>query len=341
MSVRELLHDVRSKFNAASFHRRFLVVGDLMVDVYVSGAVNRISPEAPVPVFDEGNIRRCPGGAANVASNLAALGADVTLVGRVGVDDNRKFLENYFRGIARVDPELIPFDDYLTEEKTRYVSEDGQQVLRVDRRTDNERCSNGDFERLNNTVSTRLKYDEFDGIVVADYNKGGVTREMASALRQTDTRCYIDCKPSCISYYSVPGCNHLTMKPNREEFMQTGGRFSGKDNWIPTHYRRLSDIGVDELLITLGRDGISLLYDHTSQHLHLPAFAREVYNVTGAGDTVMATYARFHADGFGPQDSALLANVAASVAVSRADTSAVTYDDLATSVTRYARELEA
>lgn len=336
MDARDLLNNVRSKFSDATFNRRFLVVGDLMVDTYVRGAVERISPEAPVPVFDELNIRRCPGGAANVASNLAALGADVTLVGRVGNDSNEKFLSHYFRGIGRVDAELIPFSDYFTEEKTRYVSEDGQQVLRVDRRTDNERCSNGDFECLNTAVATRLKYDDFDGIVVADYNKGGITREIANALRQTDTRCYVDCKPSCVPYYSVPGCNHLTMKPNREEFMQMGGELDERWQYAPSRFRRLSDIGADELLITLGRDGISLLYDHTKQHMYLPAFSQEVYNVTGAGDTVMATYARFHADGFTPVDSALLANVAASVVVKRSDTSAVTYDDLVNAVTRYA-----
>lgn len=317
--------------------QRFLVVGDIMVDHYVYGDVERVSPEAPVPVLDVVRRRSCPGGAANVANNLIALGAQVTLLGRIGIDDDGQFILDTF--LKRAALSVVVCKDYETERKTRYVTRDGQQLLRVDT-INPPSASEHDHAALLRRLESALRVG-VDGIVVADYDKGTLEYRLVATIQKHPVRCFLDCKPRSLPMYNKGCGNPMTLKPNQREFQAMGGWIE-KDGTVQHlgQFPGNSRFGADELLVTRGRDGMTLVYDHLCQQEKLPVLAQEVYNVTGAGDTVLATYAYCRVRGMEPPQAALVANVAAAEVVKHHDTAVISHSDLLLAVERYACDIQ-
>ena len=317
---------------------RVLVVGDVMLDRYWQGPTGRISPEAPVPVLrvDEEDLR--PGGAANVAMNLGSLGAQVRVIGLVGNDDHGRLLEARLRS-GGVEPLLQRVDTHPTICKLRVISQ-RQQLMRLD------------FERPFTPAETAGVTERFvqalheaDVVVISDYAKGTLcgVEDLIREARKVGVPILVD--PKGTDWRRYAGATLLT--PNLMEFRQyqrqhgmSSSVDSGDDRLVSgDHTDRdrhsleqsahdvIAQLSLDGMLITRGEEGMSLLF-REEPPFHLPAHAREVFDVTGAGDTVIALLAAALAAGSDFRHATSLANLAASLVVAKVGTASVAVPEL-------------
>jgi len=296
---------------------RVLVVGDPMLDRYWHGAVDRISPEAPVPVVKVTREEERIGAAANVAYNVITLGAQASFLGVVGDDEPGRRLEALLRetGIAthlKRDPGL------RTTVKLRVIGRH-QQLLRMDfeNEPDHEALA------LQNETFTLLA-PQHDAILFSDYGKGGLAHipVMIAAARAAGKSVLVDPKGSDYSRYA--GATVIT--PNRAELQQVVGAWKDAGELRVKAQRLREELRLDALLVTLGEDGMTLL--DAGGELHVQAQAREVFDVTGAGDTVIATLAALAAAGLPLRDAMPLANKAGGIVVGKFGTATVSYEEL-------------
>lgn len=305
----------------AARDRRVIVVGDAMLDVYLRGDVERISPEAPVPVVRVRERRYALGGAANVAHNVAALGARCDLVAAVGADRGADILRGMLREIDADGSALIEVDRPTTT-KTRVVAR-SQQLVRVDEEDDAD-LSGAEVDRLLAAVHSAI--DRGDALVLEDYNKGVlVPRVIAAAVgaaRQRGIPVVVD--PKYRNFFLYRGAT--VFKPNRRELEAALGAAVDIEHpeALPETFRRL---GVEHLLLTLGERGMALLAPDGSVR-RVPTVAREVYDVVGAGDTVTAYLAAILAAGGTVGEAAVIANYAAGVEVGKLGAATVDADEV-------------
>ncbi len=303
---------------------RVLVAGDCMLDAYIEGAASRISPEAPVPVVDVSQRRFVVGGAANVAANLRGMGANVTLAGVTGADAAavrlRAELEKLQIGIEA----LVEDEMRVTTVKTR-VTAGGQQIVRFD-----------DESRL--PLSARVAalllrkcervVDEADAVVISDYGKGVAPEAFCRWIIERAGRrgipVVIDPKSPDLARYK--GARIVT--PNLKETAAAAGEpIHSSEDLLKAVPGLLAKVAPSALLVTRGPDGMTL-FEPGKQGVHIPARTSDVADVTGAGDTVVATLALGLGSGFELRDAAVMANIAAGVAVSHHGTWAVNREEL-------------
>ena len=316
-----------------------MVIGDLILDEYILGSVERISPEAPVPVVWAKRHTYVPGGAANVANNIRALGGTVTLLGTVGGDDKAKVL------ISELKKRLIPTQGICVEPgrhttvKTRIIA-GHQQVVRVDWEH---------THALSNLLNTRIlrfikdHIDEHDAVIIEDYGKGvinpGILQELALVTRKSKKIVTVDPKEEHFSYYR--GVTSIT--PNRKELenavrniklRDTTNTFSvttdclKSDRDIDTAARQVMKyLGLGSMLVTLGEAGMRL-FDRSGGVTHIPTVAQEVFDVSGAGDTVIAAFTLALACGAPTLEAAHIANFAAGIVVSKLGTACASRQEL-------------
>jgi len=304
--------------------RSLVVVGDLMLDHFVVGGVDRISPEAPVPVvrFDHDSFRL--GGAANVAHNAAALGARVHLVGIIGNDDAGEMIRSELAKLGIDSSGIVSDGGRRTTRKLRIVTSRNQQVARIDYEDDRE--VDGDVEA---TIVSRIEQlsTAADAILISDYLKGAVSRGVAAgaikAARGRRIPLLVDPKVPHIDYYA--GATVIT--PNHHEAEAVAHmRIRTSEEALAAARRFRERAQCDCVLITRGEHGMTLLA--ADGEAELPAEAREVADVTGAGDTVVATMALALAAGASTLDAARLANRAASVVVGKFGPATVSIGEL-------------
>jgi rfaE bifunctional protein kinase chain/domain len=303
---------------AALARRRVLVVGDAMLDRYWFGAVERISPEAPVPVVRVHREEERLGGAANVAMNVKVLGAACTLVTVLGEDAAGTRLRELLteQGVDTVignDPQL------RTVVKLRVIGR-SQQLLRIDFE------NTPDHEVLELMLADYARVlPSHDLVLLSDYGKGGLAHvgRMIELARAAGKPVLVDPKGSDFSRYA--GATAIT--PNRAELAQVVGAWSGEADLLSRAEALRQALGLEGLLLTRSEEGISLF--DAAGHLHLPTAAREVFDVTGAGDTVIGTLAALLACGMSLREAAALANRAAGIVVSRFGTATVSRAELA------------
>ena len=304
--------------------RAVLIVGDLMLDHFVIGRVDRISPEAPVPVvqFDHESYRL--GGAANVANNVASLGGSVEIAGLVGNDAEGSRLVEHLHRAGIGTSAILADKGRCTTRKLRIVTTRNQQVARIDYECD--RAVDGDLEA---TLVNRIREAaaRTDLVLVSDYQKGAVTRATAQAAigaaRAKGVPSLVDPKVSHIDYYA--GASLITPNHHEAEAV-TLQRIRNTDEARSAARRFRERAKCDSVLITRGEHGMWLL--GTDGEFDLPAEAREVSDVTGAGDTVIAAIALGLAAGGSLRDAARLANRAAGLAVARFGPVAITAEEL-------------
>jgi rfaE bifunctional protein kinase chain/domain len=300
---------------------RILVVGDVMLDRYWFGAVERISPEAPVPVVKVERTEERPGGAANVARNCAALGARVTLLSVVGADEAGQALSRLLaaEGIAA---SLHEDAALSTTIKLRVVGRQ-QQLLRID------------FEENPRHEVLRAKLAEYErqlpdcnAVILSDYGKGGLAHigEMIRLARAAGRPVLVD--PKGEDYARYAGATLLT--PNRAELRQVVGRWKDEADLRARAEKLRRELGLEALLVTRSEEGMTLFRDAAgkAEALHEPAQAREVYDVSGAGDTVIATLAVMLAAGCDLPAAVRLANRAAGIVVGKLGTAVATRAEL-------------
>ena len=298
-----------------------LVVGDVMLDRYWFGDVDRISPEAPVPVVRVQHSDERLGGAANVARNIAALGAQARLMGVVGDDEAGKTVHAL---VHRAGIQDQVFDDARakTTVKLRVLGRQ-QQLLRAD------------FESLPDHEVLMEKLDQYKAslsnvkaVVLSDYGKGGLLhiQEMIAAAKAQGVMTLVD--PKGDDYDRYRGAFLLT--PNRSEFAQVVGRWSSEDQMTEKAHALRSRLGLEHLLVTRSEEGMSLYSasQGTPTQVHIAARAREVFDVSGAGDTVIATLAVMLASGAPVSEAMDVANRAGGIVVGKLGTATVTVDEL-------------
>jgi rfaE bifunctional protein kinase chain/domain len=296
---------------------RVLVVGDVMLDRYWFGEVERISPEAPVPIVRIGRVEERLGGAANVARNMTALGAHAGLVTVIGQDEAGTAVERLLRdasvqGRPHSDPSLT------TTVKVRVIGQ-RQQMLRID----------FDSQPRSEVLRTQLDHyaavlKEFDLVVLSDYGKGGLAHiaRMIELARAAGRRVLVDPKGDDYSRYA--GSTLVT--PNLAELRAVVGGWRDEDDLTGRAQRLRSDLNLEALLLTRSQEGMTL-YTAEGQR-SVPAQAREVFDVSGAGDTVIATLAVMLAAGMDLWEAVKVANRAGGIVVGKLGTATVSYDEL-------------
>lgn len=297
---------------------RVLVVGDIMLDRYWHGASSRISPEAPVPVVNVNDTEDRPGGAGNVALNIASLGAQVTLVGVVGDDDAGRILQQRFSA-AGIQLRLHVSRSRPTITKLRVISRQ-QQLLRMDFE---ERFQPEDSINLLTDVESQLA--NIDVVVMSDYAKGTLQHcqdiiRLASVLGKP---VLVDPKGGDFSRYK----GACLMTPNLPEFEKVVGVCDAEQCIVEKGHALVESLGLQSILITRGHKGMTLLRPE-QRALHLPARGREVFDVTGAGDTVIATLAASLAAGMSLPEATALSNIAAGIVVGKLGTAAINAPEL-------------
>ncbi|MES2831137.1 MAG: D-glycero-beta-D-manno-heptose-7-phosphate kinase [Pseudomonadota bacterium] len=296
---------------------KVLVVGDVMLDRYWFGEVNRISPEAPVPVVRIERTEDRLGGAANVARNLAALGASPALLGVVGTDEAGDMVERLLRECG-IDGRLNRDPAISTVIKLRVIGRQ-QQLLRVD------------FEQPPSDAVLRDKLTQFttlvpqfDVIVLSDYAKGSLVnvRDMIAAGRRLGKTVLVDPKGEDFSRYA--GASLLT--PNKSELRHIVGAWTSEAQMTEKAQQLRNDLQLEALLVTRSEEGMTLYTE--AEVINMPAQAREVYDVSGAGDTVIATLAVMLAAGRPIAEAVVMANRAGGIVVGKLGTATVTRQEL-------------
>jgi rfaE bifunctional protein kinase chain/domain len=290
--------------------KRIAVIGDAMLDVYLTGDVERISPEAPVPVVRVRERKYALGGAANVAQNVVAIGATCDLVATIGSDSGGETLRAMLAAIGEEGRSLVTVDRPTTQ-KTRIVAR-SQQLVRVDEEEDGD--LDGD-ERSRVLDAVRIAVDQADALVLEDYNKGVLVPAVIRAAieRASARRIPIVVDPKFRNFFEYRGAT--IFKPNRRELEAALGAAVDVDHpdAVPATLRRL---GVEHILLTLGDRGMAL-FSADGEIARVPTVAREVYDVVGAGDTVTAYLGAILAAGGTPSEAADIANVAAGIEVGK------------------------
>ncbi len=303
-------------------NRRVLVVGDLILDKYIWGTVDRISPEAPVPVVNASRFSQRPGGAANVAMNLAGLGAKATLIGFVGEDEDAETLRIGLNA-AGVTATLVSVPDFPTTSKLRILS-NNQQMLRVD--FEQVRSRPGAF--YENVIQTaREVIPSCSAVVLSDYGKGALS-DFVCAVIIDEANAHgipvlVDPKSSTFEKYR----NATTVCPNLHELsLAAGGSDKDLEKLFDIGERYVEQYGFSFLTVTLGEMGIAVVRKGVRKHA--PAVAKQVFDVSGAGDTVIATLALCLACGLEIEIAIELANVAAGIVVSKVGTAPIERSEL-------------
>ena len=309
---------------------RVLVVGDVMIDRYIVGDVERISPEAPVPVLRQAREYARPGGAANVAMNLAGLGLQTTLAGYVGTDAAAEELNGLMRQ-SGVDTSALLATQLPTISKTRVVSRT-QQLMRIDVES-RDRQADADSQRLQKAAVAAVA--DADAVVLSDYAKGALSDELCSAVvqaaRSKGIPVLADPKTRDLRKYA----GATTVCPNLQELsLATGVDAHDMDALLAAARTMLADLSIDFLTVTMSERGIHVLRPSGfGAEYHSPARAREVFDVSGAGDTVIATLAASLAAGLSVEAAVELANVAAGIVVAKLGTVPVAAHEIVSELT--------
>lgn len=309
--------------------KRALVIGDVMLDQFVDGTVDRISPEAPVPILGMTDIWQMPGGAANVACNLAHLGLGVGLIGTVGADGTADMLAGELANVPAIDFTPITDATRPTTKKTRFRA-GGQQILRVDDE-DVSAIATEVGEQLISAANAQIEHSDI--IILSDYAKGCLNDTVLAAITASAKKAgkKIIADPKRVDFAAYAGVDVLT--PNLRELRLAAGSAIDSIDEIEAaaiQLARLHDIPA--IMVTLSARGM-LLVQEGATTTHVPASAREVFDVSGAGDTVVATLAAAMTTGASPAEVISIANYAAGVAVAKSGTSIVSPGEIIAELT--------
>jgi len=296
--LKDRFNEITSKFN----NKKILVIGDLMLDSYLMGHSERISPEAPVPIIQVNKVEHNLGGAANVAINLSSLGSKVLLIGLIGDDPEGQVLKNLLDKSEIDFTSLVQSDNRPTTVKSRIISH-GQQVIRTDREHTDDLSDESNNE-LDSIVTSLI--DDVDGIILEDYNKGVLNpvsiTKIINAAKKLNKPIYVDPKVKNFNLYR----NVRLFKPNLSEFRSV---YKINSSLEKDGFDLKKNLNADILMVTRSAEGVSLFVD--SEYHDIPTKARKVHDVSGAGDTVISTFTLSDLCGASPEESVHLSNFAA------------------------------
>ncbi len=313
-----------SKFDRCNI----LVVGDLMVDEYLWGDVERISPEAPVQVVTIKDEDFSLGGSGNVVNNIVALGAKVSAVGVIGTGSDGQLLLNKLNELGVDIAGIFQDSNRPTTRKTRIIASN-QHVLRIDRET-KESISEPAFEAIAKYLEEKIP--DVDVVLISDYGKGLITEALMARLiaaAQKHKKITI-ADPKGLDFSKYSGVSLIT--PNKKEAaLASGIEVVDETTLIEAGNKILQRVGIDKLLITCGKDGM-VLFDRNKAPYKIRAETRQVYDVSGAGDTVLAVFGLSVASGISFEDGAVLANTSAGIVVGKVGTATVSRQELSSAL---------
>ncbi|MDA0119099.1 bifunctional D-glycero-beta-D-manno-heptose-7-phosphate kinase/D-glycero-beta-D-manno-heptose 1-phosphate adenylyltransferase HldE [Vibrio sp. T11.5] len=299
-----------------------LIIGDVMLDRYWYGPTGRISPEAPVPVVKVENNEERPGGAANVAMNIASLGGHAHIVGLTGIDEPAKVLNETLSAL-KVKCDFVALPNYPTITKLRVLSR-GQQLIRLDFE---DKFENTDAELILDRMEQALP--KVKSVVLSDYAKGALEHVQQFIQKARVARVPVFIDPKGADFERYRGATLLT--PNMAEFEHVVGQVKTEEELVDKGLALIEEFDFEALLVTRSEHGMTLLR-RGQEPFHLPTLAKEVYDVTGAGDTVISVLAASVAAGKPLDEACALANAAAGVVVGKLGTSTVSTIELAEAV---------
>lgn len=322
-----------SKIINAFKGKKILIVGDVILDRYIFGKVNRISPEAPVPIVEVQVESFLLGGATNVANNIVSLGGMASIAGIVGKDTAGTVLKRLLEERS-INTEGLIEDNRPTSVKTRIIAHN-QQVVRFDRE-DKKRLDGKGLVNLLNYLKKAVQ--EHDAVIVSDYKKGVISSSLIKTIvkyaRQKDAFIAVDPKVGHFHFYK----NVSLITPNLMEASQGSGiEIKDEDSLYKAAKLLINRLSCRSVLITRGEEGMSLFEKETAKHIsatHISTVAKKVFDVTGAGDTVIAVFTLARTAGADLKDAAIIANHAAGIVVGEVGTAVVTPDALLQSLSR-------
>ena len=301
-----------------------LVIGDLMIDEYLWGHVDRISPEAPVPVVSVEKESSTLGGAGNVIHNLKAMGATVQAISSAGTGKSGQKIYEMIDSLGIDTDGIISEADRPTTLKTRVIASN-QQVLRIDKEVKKD-INSQTLEKLVKILETKIKGTDL--IILSDYDKGLITKELVQQIvklsRKNKVLTLADPKSLNFSKYE----NISVLTPNKKEASLAANMdIKTKDDVIAAGNKLLKQVNLEKLLITCGKDGM-VLFEKGKRVYTIASKARQVYDVSGAGDTVISLLGLGLATGASFKESALIANTAAGIVIGKLGTATATIDEL-------------
>lgn len=297
------------------------MIGDIILDRYIWGRVNRISPEAPVPIVEVTNDSFLLGGAANVANNIVSLGGKVSVTGVIGRDRAGEVVKELLRE-RDIDIEIFE-DSRPTTVKTRVIAHN-QQVVRFDKE-DRTALSGRVLKGIIDYLKRSLR--EFDAVILSDYKKGVISKALINEILKIamPLKRFVAVDPKVGHFHLYRGVSIIT--PNLSEASHGSGvEIRDEDSLVRAGRLLLKKLSCKAVLITRGEEGMSLFTDE--RVTHIPTVARHVYDVTGAGDTVIAVFTLSHAAGATLEEAAMIANHAAGIVVGEVGTASVTPERL-------------
>ena len=304
--------------------KKILVIGDVMLDRYWMGHVNRISPEAPVPILDVSKAIDKPGGAANVAKNLSDFGMDVTLIGLTGKDEAAMKL---FELLSNLNIDYIPIEDsdIRTTMKLRVIDKN-QQLMRIDHEDKNlSRALKNNFRFIEELIPN------FDGIIISDYDKGMVKpliKKILSKASKLKIKTFVDPKGTDFSYYK----NAFLLKPNLKEFEDIMGISKDISDLKIKGEKLRKKLSLEYLLLTQGKNGMILFGKNKISSYD--ALQQDVFDVTGAGDTVISILTSYIVAGKSIVSAVKMSNIAAGLSVQKLGSTSVSQEDLKNGFTK-------
>lgn len=300
---------------------KILVLGDLILDLYIRGNVERISPEAPVPVVLEKSREYVLGGAGNVAANIASLNSKVTLAGVCGNDNEGRIMRKICRSLD-IAPVFINDEDRPTSLKTRATAE-RHQMLRIDR--ESSEPIRGSVE--DNIISAVRKLGDYDAVIISDYAKGCITGKIVEFLKKRfgKDKIFIGVKPQNADLYGSAGC---VVVLNLKEARALTGIYAETDSLAALAVRKLAKNFSASVALTRGEKGITVYAAKQKKLNHIPAKLVQVYDVTGAGDTALAVLTVMSAAGADLLQAGEVANAAAGIVVTHPGTATVGLNEL-------------
>lgn len=313
------LEEILNSFNKV----KIAVVGDMMLDEYLIGKVNRISPEAPVPIVNIEEERFVLGGASNVANNLKTLDSQVLVYGVIGNDDNGdKFIRELdSKGIDSIG--IVKDNTRPTIIKSRVLSQ-GQQLLRLDWEK-----STNISENIQNKIIENLEknIEDIDAILLSDYNKGVLTdyvsKKIIEVAKKYNKQIIVDPKPHNFKNY----VGATTMTPNRKEILDYFGmkEFTSEEEIAEKMKKLKEELDLEYVVLTRSEEGVSL---YENEHRRIPTVARQVFDVTGAGDTFISTFLLAKCAGADLYEAAVIANMASGIVVAKIGTATATREEI-------------
>ncbi|MDP8260970.1 MAG: D-glycero-beta-D-manno-heptose-7-phosphate kinase [Candidatus Kappaea frigidicola] len=303
---------------------RILVVGDLILDEFIWGSVERISPEAPVPVVRVKSQSFMPGGASNVANNIKALGATVFMVGVAGADSYGDILKHQLQDRGINTDGLITDGCRQTTLKTRVIAHN-QQVVRIDKE-DSHHINSRILKKISSYILKKIP--KVDAVIIEDYGKGVITPQLLSSIlkeaKKQNKIVTIDPKEQHLSYYKKATC----ITPNKYELEKvTHVKIEDATSLKKAANIILKKLELDSILVTLGEDGMCL-FEKGGKATKIPTMAQEVYDVSGAGDTVISAFTLALASKANMKQAALMSNCAAGVVVGKVGVAVCLVDEL-------------